>query len=200
MREIHVGEEVRGADGRSLGTVDLIVVDEAAHRVTHVVVDGRLVGVRRLRGGDPGVLLTDLSPEAMSALPAAEHPGLAPAGAHWNAPLGYRLSNFLAVAGALLGQAPYEPPVHIDSGEAAEHEITGGSPVWAGAHRLGEVERVLTDDAGAVIAIVVRSDHLLGGHHTLPVTRVIEVVGNNIHTDLAPGELETLPGYQEPDL
>ena len=197
-RDIHVGEEVQSATGRTLGAVDLIVVDEAAHRVTHVVVDGRVVDVALLRAAGPGALAIDLDPDDFHKLPSTEEHDLAAPGPHWNAPLGYRLANFLSVAGALIGQAPYTPPVAIDA-EEFEHEITGGSPVWSGGTRLGDVERVMTDDAGTVSAMVVRSEHLLGGHRLVPAARITEVVGNNVHTDLAEGELETLPEYEEPD-
>ena len=44
MRSLRVHEEVLGRDGGRLGTIERLVVDERAHRVTHVVVHGRLVG------------------------------------------------------------------------------------------------------------------------------------------------------------
>jgi len=57
--------------------VDRLVVDETAHRVTHIVVDGRLVGVRRLRGSTPDQLVTDLDPDTLRTLPELHHAGAA---------------------------------------------------------------------------------------------------------------------------
>jgi hypothetical protein len=197
MRELRIGEAVLAAGGERLGEVELIVVDEAAHRVTHVVVDGRLVGVQRLRDAGADGLAADLDRAAFEKLPRRDHDQLAAPAATWTAPFGYRLENFLAIAGALIGQSPYQPPVHLEQGLEYVHEITEGSPVWSGDERLGEVERVLTDDAGGVSELVVRPAHVLAHRRRLPVARVTEVVGNNVHTDLAPGELDRLPEYSE---
>ncbi|HEX6487883.1 MAG TPA: PRC-barrel domain-containing protein [Candidatus Dormibacteraeota bacterium] len=197
MRELHIGEDVLGKDGERLGEVDLIVVDPAAHRVTHVVVDGHLLGVQRLRDAGPDGLAADLDRDTLKKLPVSDHEHVGEPGSNWSAPFGYQLGNFLAITGALIGQAPYQPPVHFDEGLEDVHEITEGSPVWSGNHRLGEVERVLTDDSGAVTEFVIRPAHILAKPRRVPIGRVTEVVGNNVHTDLGPDELERLPGYSE---
>ncbi len=186
-----------GRDGRRLGTVERIVVDERAHRVTHVVVGGRLVGVRRLRDAGPDGLAADLTRDQLRRLPSAEHGHVGAPGEHWRPPLGYRLENFLAVAGALIGQTPYVPPVHIDEGLESVHEITTESPVWSGRRRIGEVEGLVTDESGRVTGLVIRRDGLIAGRALLPVERVTEVVGNNVHTDLGEGEEDQLEEYRE---
>ncbi len=106
---------------------------------------------------------------------------------------------FLAIASALVGQAPYQPPIHLDTELEDVHEITQGSPVWSGNRQLGEVERVLTSDDGSVAELVVRRDGPLGRHVRLPIGRVTEVVGNNVHTDLTDAEAHALPGYEPGD-
>ncbi|HEX6349323.1 MAG TPA: hypothetical protein VF160_08020 [Candidatus Dormibacteraeota bacterium] len=176
-----------GRDGHVLGAIDRLVVDEAAHRVTHVVVDGHLVGVRRLAPVEGG-LRADLTRDELRKLPSAEHDHLGAPGEHWSAPFGWTLSNFLNVTGALIGQAPYEPPVHIDPNLEQEDEITQGSPVWSGNRRLGEVERVFTSEDGSIRELVIRRSRPLAGHARLPGSRITEVVGNNVHTDVAPDE------------
>jgi hypothetical protein len=193
-RELHVGEEVLGADGRVLGTVDRLVVDESAHRVTHVVVSGHLLGVRRLKDTPDG-LTANVSRDQFEKLPAAQHDHLGAPGDHWTAPLGYRLENFLALAGAVIGQGPYVPPVHLEPDLEDVHEITQGSPVWSGNRRIGEVERVFTGAEGRVTELVVRHAGLLGKRLRLPIDRVLEVVGNNVHTDLTEQDEESLPEY-----
>lgn len=193
MRELHVGEEVLGADGGPLGSVDRLVVDQSAHRVTHVVVNGRLVGVRRLQDTPDG-LYTKLTREQFEKLPSAEHDHLGAPGDNWTAPLGFRLENFLALTSALIGQGPYVPPVHFEPEDV--HEITQGSPVWSGSRRVGEVERVLTDETGRVTELVLKREGLLGKHVRLPIERVLEVVGNNVHVDLSEADEVQLPEYE----
>jgi hypothetical protein len=182
---------VRGGDGHSLGTIERLVVDESAHRVTHVVVDGHLLGVRRLRAGPEG-LLADLDRDQLKRLPAAEHDHVGAPGEHWTAPLGWRLDNFLRITGALIGQSPYVPPVHFDPELDDVHEITAGSPVWSGNAKLGEVEQVMTGDDGAVSELIIKREGVLSGHARVPGHRITEMVGNNVHTDLQPEELEAV--------
>ena len=102
---------------------------------------------------------------------------------HLVEPLGFRLENFLALTSALIGQGPYVPPVHFDPELDDFHEITQGSPVWSGNRRVGEVERVLTDENGRITELLVKREGLLGKHVHLPIDRVLEIVGNNVHID-----------------
>lgn len=187
MIEVHPGEDVMGRDEEVLGSVDRLVVDEKNHRVTHVVIDDHLVGVRRLREFEGG-LRADLTREELKKLPLAEHDHLGAPGEHWTAPFGWSLANFVNVTGAIFGQAPYVPPVHIDPNLEGLDEITEGSPVWSGNRRLGEVERVFTGEDGTIGELVIRREGMLAGHARVPGSRITEVVGNNVHTDIGPDE------------
>jgi hypothetical protein len=180
---------VKGRDGHSLGAIERLVVDESAHRVTHVVIDGHLLGVRRLKPGPEG-LVADLDRAKLKRLPKAEHDHIGAPGENWRAPLGWRLENFLRITGALIGQAPYEPPVHFDPELDDVREITEGSPVWSGNRKLGEVEEVITGEDGSVSELIIKREGVLSGHARVPGNRITEVVGNNVHTDLKPEELE----------
>ncbi len=194
-REIKIGEEVLDSDGAPLGAIDRLVVDESANRVTHIVAGGRLVGIRRLREAGDGTLFLDLTREEFERLPESEHDHLGAPGDHWTAPLGYTLENFVAITSALLGQSAYVPPVHVDPELEDVHEITHGSPVWSGRRRVGHVDEVITD-GGAVTELVVRREGVFGKHVRLPIARVLEVVGNNLHVDLSEGEEEALPEFR----
>lgn len=197
MRELRVGEDVLAADGSRLGQVQRLVVDEGAHQVTHLVVDDRVVPLERFRDAGPDGLGTDLEAGDLEKLPRHDEAGLEPPGEHWQAPPGYALGNFLAVAGALLGNAPYQPPIHADlvPGEGA-HEITAGSPVWAGRKRIGHVVEVLTDDGGRTTELVMAREGLLGEHVVVPVAKVVEVVGVNVQVDLSETDIELLEPYR----
>ena len=78
------------------------------------------------------------------------------------------------------------------------HEIAPGSPVFAGSRHVGEVVRVLTDDAGAVTDLVVRRPGVIGHRVLLPAARVTEVIGTAVHVDLSEAAIEALSPYDEP--
>ena len=193
MRKLRIGEPVVGRDGRRLGSVERLVVDEQAHRVTHLVVEGRLVGVRRVSALEDERLRADLDEEELVRQPEAHDVLVSPPAPHWLVPRGYSLRDFLRIASALIGQEPYVPPVHLDLDMSAVHELKEGSPVWSGGKQVGEVSEVLTTDGDRVRALVLRRPGLLGTHHVLPVSHVTEVVGTNIHVDLTEQQIEALP-------
>jgi len=192
MRRLEIGEDVLAADGRRLGTVERIVVDEAAHAVTHLVVDSHAVELVHFKDAGPDGLACDLGRQDLARLPRADEDPFAEPGENWQAPAGYALNEFLGLAGSLIGQAPYIPPVHTDFGETDEvHEITEGSPVWSGHDRLGRVNEVESDDEGRLTALIVDGG-LFEVPRRLPISRVVRVAGNNVHTDLRREELDGL--------
>jgi sporulation protein YlmC with PRC-barrel domain len=199
VRSLRIHEEVLGRDGHRLGTVERLVVDERAHRVTHVVVHGRLVGVGHLTDADGGRLTADLDPDDLSHQPEARPELTGAPGGHWRAPGGYSLGDFLAIVSALVGQEPYVPPVHLDVDLSSVHEIAPGSPVFSGREHLGEVSQVLTDDAGDVTTLVLRRPGVLGRRVRLPSDRVVEVIGAAVHVNLSQAEIEALPDYEDPE-
>jgi sporulation protein YlmC with PRC-barrel domain len=183
MRELRIGEDVLASDGSRLGTVERIVVDEDAHRVTHVVVDGHLVATAHLTGDDGEDLGSDLSAADLRALPEARGELVEGPGPHWLAPAGHRVEDFLRIAGTIIGQGPYIPPARVDLDLSAVHEIATGSPLWSNGRQIGTVTEALTDDAGTLTALVVRHG-LLGTHVTVPAARIKDVIGTNVYTDL----------------
>ncbi len=197
MRSLRIGEDVVGPDGRRLGRLQRIVVDEQAHRVTHLVVDGRLVGVGHFSDAGGARLGIDLDRERLRRQPEATADVVEPAGKHWRAPGGYAVDDFLRVVSALIGQGPYVPPVHADLDLSAVHEITPGSPVFSGREHDGNVSQVLTDDEGQVTSLVLRRPGLLGTRHLLPAGDVLEVIGSTVHVDLDHHAIAALPEYEE---
>ena len=197
MRSIRTGEDVLARDGSRLGRVERIVVDEAAHRVTHVVVDGRALPAAKLQDAGPDGLAADLDRADLERLADASEPPFAAPGEHWRPPEGYALEDFLAfvdAVGRVVGQGPYLPPVHVELGASDIHEITPGSPVWHGDDKIGEVDRLIWDASRAITHVVVRHG-FPGRLRSLPVSHVIEVVANNVHVDLDEDALERLPEY-----
>jgi hypothetical protein len=74
-------------------------------------------------------------------------------------------------------------------------EIIEGSPVWADERKVGEVVEVYTDERGHTAGIVLERD---GRRFKLPIQRVVEVVGPNVHAELTETEVELLEAYEEP--
>ncbi len=181
-------------DGSRLGQVERMVVDERAHRVTHLVVGDRAVEAGHFKDAGPDGLATDLDRAAMETMPRAGQPPFSPPGEHWVPPTGYSLGaflNFIGSLGSLVGQAPYEPPVELDLGDQL-HEITSGSPVWHGEERIGEIERLQTDDAGEVTELVIRRRNR---SLVLPVAHVSDVHGNNVRIDIPAAEVDRLQEF-----
>ena len=198
MRDLTLGEDVLSRDGELLGRVERIVVDAHAHRVTHLVLGGRVVPVGKLRDAGPDGLATTLDRDGFEHEEEFEASRFDPPGEHWQAPAGFRLQNFLAAAGALIGQGPYVPPTTVELAPLPRaHEVTEGSPVWSGDARLGEAARVLTDDREVLTGIVLRRDGIFGHEVVVPAARIVEIVGNNVHTDLVESELDELEPFRE---
>lgn len=195
MRPLEIGEDVLGRDGSPIGALQRLVVDERAHTVTHLVVDGRVVGALHFADDEKGNLVTDLDRAGLEAQPDLAHASLAGVPDHWQPPRGYVLDSFLRIAEALVGQTAYVPPVSIEPDAQSAHEITDGSPVWSGEQRLGVVRSVLADDAGTITGLAVQHG-LLEEEVLLPAEHITEVIGNNVHTDLDPEAFADLPSYR----
>jgi len=197
VRDLRIGEEVLGPDGHRLGQLERIVVDEQAHRVTHLVIDGHVVGVQHVQEVDGARLRADLDRERLRRQPEALPEVLGRPGEYWRVPGGYAVGDFLRILSALIGQGPYVPPVRLDLDLSAVHEITPGSPVFSGRAHVGSVSRVLTDDAGRVTSLVLRRPGLLGRRRLLPAEHVVEVIGSSVHVDLSEDEIQALPDHEE---
>lgn len=192
MRTLDPGEPVVGSDGERLGTVGRLVVDEAAHRVTHLVIGDRVVGIGHLRRSAGRELTLDLDAEGLRRQPDLVAARVEGVPAHWQPPEGWTLPNFLRVVGAIVGSGVYTPPVEVDDDAANVHELTPGSPVWACETELGRVERVDTADDGTITRVVVAAHHPRRSV-AVPIQAVQEVIGNNVHLNLDPNSFDTLP-------
>jgi hypothetical protein len=197
VKALRVGMDVLAADGSRLATLERLVVDEGAHRVTHLVVEDRVLPLAEFHDAGPDGLATNLDRAGLEAFPRHDETALEAPGEHWKPPEGYQLENFLRVAGALLGNAPYLPPVHADltPGEGA-HEIIAGSPVWSGERQIGHVVEVLTDEKGNTRELVMARGGLLAEQVLIPLEKVIEVVGSNVQVDLNETDVVLLEPYR----
>jgi hypothetical protein len=198
VRQLRVGEEVLDKDGGRLGLVERLVVDERAHAVTHLVVEGRLVGMARVRAVDGDRLAADIGRDELLRQPEDHADAVAAPPGHWVAPSGYTLDSFLRIVTALVGQGPYVPPIHADLDLTGIHEIMPGTAVWSGGRRVAEVTRVDTDDQSQIAALLLRLPGFAGHRVVMPAAHVVEVVGANVYVDLDREGIEALPRFDEP--
>ena len=75
-------------------------------------------------------------------------------------------------------------------------EITAGSPVWVDQKEIGHIVEVLTDDSGQTTNLVMARPGLAGEHVLIPIEKVIEVVGPNVHVDLTETDIELLETFE----
>jgi len=227
LHDLHIGAPVRTRDGHTVGELVRVVMN-AQRQATHLVVDPGLVESGHLleAGGWekprervlPVALVEAASPEAVQlaadeaqflAQPLFERRefiALDPADAAgqpgWQSR--FRLGDLISfvVAGWGLGAAPYVPPEQITYNEApGSISIGEGTPVWRlePHEHLGDVERVLTEGAGAggstITALVVRRPGIRGEHVVLPITAVRDVSGDTVHVGLTDQEIAALRPY-----
>ena len=83
-----------------------------------------------------------------------------------------------------------------------QSDIREDSPVWRlrPHQKIGEVERVIIDDASKrVVAIVVRRGFLFTKEVVLPIERVVEVVAGIVRVEIGDDELDTLAEFKPED-
>jgi len=175
LEDLHIGAPVTSSDNRQLGTLERIVVERAAERVTHIVVDpgllesgnllapggwekprARLIPVSDIVKATRDSLELSIDQETFATAPLFERELFVdadPQTGEIQAPeekprfrLGELLHYISTAAG--LGAAPYEPTTEIQFQESAgSAEIAEGTPVWRQTphQEIGVVERVLVD-------------------------------------------------------
>jgi hypothetical protein len=196
LRTLDPGEQVIGSDGERLGSVSRLVVDEGAHRVTHLVIGDRVVGISHLRRSADDRLTLDIDNTGLRMQPDLVAARVEGVPTHWLPPEGWTLLSFLRIANAFVGQVPYTPPVEVDDDIANVHELTPGSPVWTGFTELGRIEEIDTADDGTIIRVIVDAHHPRR-KVAVPIQAVQEVVGNNVHLNLSPDDFDHLPAAED---
>ena len=175
LEDLHIGTTITSSDGRQIGTLERIVVEMAAERVSHIVVDpgllesgnllspggwekprARLIPVSDIVKVTKDSVELSIDQAAFTEAPLFEREFFVdadPQTGEVQAPaekprfrLGELLHYISTAAG--LGAAPYEPTTEIQFQESAgSAEIAAGTPVWRPTphQEIGVVERVLID-------------------------------------------------------
>jgi sporulation protein YlmC with PRC-barrel domain len=216
---LRAGASVVSADGHKLGTLSHFVVNRTTQKLTHIVVDTGLlrsgeplwkggwglshdrvipVGAIERAAGDIALTMTadefkDLSvkyaQEQFEAMPDVE-PGRIDA------------SDLARLGASLPGEpGPYflrETQAHA----ADEVDIEKDSPVWRlrPHQKIGEVERLIVDDAtNTVSALVIRRGLVFSKDVVLPMQFVVEVVADIVRVDIGDGDLKELSEFHAKD-
>lgn len=225
MTEAHVienlrhGATVRTSDGEDVGRLHAIVVDPRDNRVTHVAVS-RGPFFPDPGFGSPTIVSVDL-PEVRDA--GEDHVDLRLDKASFEKLPLYAHTHFIEIPGE--ERAPDEVkgrPALWETGRAllaalsslstgiavpAEHfrkasyerHILNDAPVWRvepNTH-IGDVERVLIDEAtGEIEALVVKRGVLFHEETVLPVRYVKEISDGVIHVQISDADLKNLDTFK----
>ena len=216
---LRAGANIVSADGHKLGTLSHFVIQQATHKLTHIVVDtgllrsgeplwkggwglshDRVIPVGVIESASDTITLTmsaddfkdlsiDYTAEAFEAMPDLE-PGRIDA-------------SDLARLGASL---PGEPGPHFlrstQAHAADEVDIMKDSPVWRlrPHQKVGEVERILVDEqTNAVSALVIRRGFVFTKEVVLPLSFVTEVVADIVRIDISDDQLQGLAEFAAKD-
>ena len=225
LESLHIGVDVYGNDGHRLGTLQRVVIDTQDHRVEAIVVEegliesgnalapggwdkprGRLVPASMIATSDDRRVIVACDEKMFETLPLFEQEHALPLAEE--ATLGHprfhvgELIRYISSA-AGLGGAPYLPPESITFAKSPEDaEIAEETPVWRKEphEEVGEVERVLFDDASdRVAALVMRRKGLRGERVRLPISCIADIQDGVVHVTLTDDELDALEPYTPED-
>lgn len=217
IEDLRNGSDVYSADGQKVGTLRAVVLDPRDNRVTHIAVDAgphfpepgfgspKVISVdieqlRKADGESVDLAITEADfrklplyeHEHFFAIPAAEQPGEESGPRRlWDVGL------TVAAALAGLGTGLAVPAEHFAKAPFERH-ILDDAPVWRDEpnRHIGDVERVLIDDAtNVIVGIVIRRGALFHEEVVLPMQYVTEVRDGAIIAHIPDEALENLTPY-----
>lgn len=220
LEDLRIGAAVHSQDGHKLGTLSKFVVTEGSLRLTHVVVD---TGI--LRSGEPlwkggwGLSHDRVIPLASVAQASSDRIELATTADEFKEhSADYAEEYFepmpdidpgsidLGDVARVLSSIPGEPGpwLMFERRAIAPHEveIPRDAPVWRlNPHqKVGEVERVIFDQASGILAdLVIRRGFIFSHEVMLPVRFIVEVVAGIVRVDIDDESLRDLPEFRSPE-
>jgi sporulation protein YlmC with PRC-barrel domain len=209
--------DVRTSDGETVGRLHAVIVDPRENRVTHIAVNtGPFAPEPGF--GDPKIVVVDI--EQMSdatddgvelAIRAGDFASLPPYGhTHFfdvpdgegpPAPSGmsrlWDAGVVIATSLSRLGTGLAIPAEHFQRATFERH-ILEDSPVWRiePNNHIGDVERVLVDEAtDQIAAIVIRRGVVFHEDVVLPISYVTEIRDGLIRVQISNDEIEALEPF-----
>lgn len=218
LQPLKFGVSVVTSDGRDVGTLYRVVIDQSANRVTAVTVQRRLLEsgnllkpggwekprdlvapIAAVTGTDEGEVRLSLTEEEVLDLPpyvTAERPE---GGDGWAPPREFAVDDVSRHASTLLGGV-YEAPREEQYNRGPEdRHLSGGAAVWRrDPHtHLGDLDRLIMDDvSNAVASFTVRRGVIFSHDVEVPFARVVDLLDDLLHVDLPEAEWRALRDYQ----
>ncbi len=215
--ELHVGADVYSGDGKKLGELHRLVLRRADLSVSHIVVDigflrsgqpiwegglgldyDRVVPISQVASAsDDRVVLSVLALDFKDAPEYSEDSFEPPRDLSPNEfdipDVVNRTQGLAAMLGSTSGQWLFEKL----NKSPDEVDIAEGTPVWRRDphEKLGEVHRVITDEAGRLTAFVLDRG-LLRRDVVLPVRYIAEIFDDLVRVDISDAELDQLRTYE----
>jgi uncharacterized protein YrrD len=217
--ELHIGADVYSSDGHKLGTLHRVILRRTDLAIIDVVVDiGFLRSGRALWQGGLGLdydrVVTaesiasatderiDLNLDAAAFKDLPEYTEES-----YEAPRDLTPGEFdipdiitrMEGVAAAISNAPGGWLVTRLNKALSEVDIGEGTPVWRRDphQKVGDVHRLLFDDAGRLQALVVKRGVLLHRDVILPARSIAELLDGIVRIDITDKELETLSEYQD---
>lgn len=213
--DLRHGVPVLSTDGYELGKLHAVLLDERDERLTRIVVNAgphfpspgfgapSLIAVPEEEIADAGedaVLLKctaarfdELPPYAEYRFASDQRPRRVEPGR------GSIVDTAAAIASSLSSIVGLAVPVESFRRAKFERGLFNDAPVWREDphEKIGEVERVLVDEADEEIeALVVRRGEVLGEDVILPIDYVTEVFGGIVRVQISDEELDQLESFE----
>ena len=220
LEDLRLGADVACRDDHKLGTVNGFVIDTGSQRLTHLVVDtGIFRSGEALWKGGWGMSHDRIVPFGAVTAVATDGVRLTMSADEFKElSADYEEEYFVRVQDVEPGapdvsdlrriamSIPGEPGPYLLQQATAlrpdEAEITKDAPVWRlNPHqKIGEVERAVFDDAsGRLDSLVIRRGFVFTKDVVLPMSYVVEVVGEIVRVDIDDAALKGLAEFHETD-
>lgn len=213
---IRLGAPVLSQDGKRLGVVNRLILDDRRRRVKAFVVHKLLQAADKIveisqceRVTDDGIVLrigadeaadlpafiresfVDVSPEAaLRSLYTSLMPG--PGTFLAQAPIAGRHTIDEATEGAYAPPIPPEARVTVESNVPAEYDIigTGTDVVTVDGRKVGTISEVMVDEQGDVTGFVVRKGFIFPEDMYVPIDWVTNISDKHIHLKVSAAQVE----------
>ncbi len=202
VSDFRLGADVITSDGKKVGSLVSVIVDEQGFDPRALVVKDEESLVGRLRG-DSKLFTTDEVVIPITAVESATHELVRlsmsePDVRRQPLYLSYRAKpvTFEEAADVLTGSVGLPPEQEVANKPAGQIEIDRGENVMLGktGHRLGRVEDVLLNH-GEVIGVVIRPDGLLTRHVVLPMRFISRADDMALFADLDKSDIDELKPF-----
>lgn len=215
---LRAGTDVFSLEGEKLGQLKRVVVKRSDLSLTHVVVDigfrrsgrslwegglgldyDRILPIENVKSSSDQRLDLDLDVEAFKALPEYTEESFDPVDP---SPNEFDITDVYARGEVLAADLGSNPGAWVTvrlNKPVTSVDIVEGTDVWRQEphEKLGDVKRLLFDDAGKLQAVVISRGFILKHDVIVPIRYFSEMLDDLIRVEITDQELEQLRRYDE---